>query len=216
MSVFEILGPIMVGPSSSHTAGAARIGLITAKLLGTPPVKAHIILSGSFADTGKGHGTDRAIIAGLLGMEADDMRIPESFEIAKDSGLDFEFENREIKDAHPNTAIITVEDKTGRVLKVQAASIGGGRIKVKKIDGIDVNFQGNLPTLIINNIDEPGHVANVTGILAKGGFNIANMQLYRNKKGGTAVMVVEMDQKISPEIVEELKKLKGVLRVTNV
>lgn len=216
MSVFEILGPIMVGPSSSHTAGAARIGFIVSKLLGEKPVKAHIILSGSFADTGKGHGTDKALIAGLLGMEPDDMRIPDSFEIAKKSGLDFEFESKEIKDAHPNTAILIVEDKNGRTLQVQAASIGGGRIKVKKIDGIEVNFQGNLPTLIVNNIDEPGYVAKVTAILAKSGFNIANMQLYRNKKGGTAVMIVEMDQNLSNEIIEELKNVKGVLRVTYV
>ena len=196
MSVFEILGPIMVGPSSSHTAGACRIGLITAKLLGEKPVKAEIILSGSFA--------------------ADDMRIPESFEIAKEMGLDFEFKNNEVKDAHPNTAIITAVGDKGREVCVQAASIGGGRIKVNKIDGIEVNFPGALPTLIVNNIDAPGHVAAVTGTLSRSGFNIANMQLYRNKRGGTAVMIVEMDQKMSPELIKEVENLKGVLRVTYV
>ena len=208
MSVFEILGPIMVGPSSSHTAGACRIGLITAKLLGEKPVKAEIILSGSFAATGKGHGTDKALVAGLLGFEPDDMRIPDSFEIAKEMGLDFEFKNNEVKDAHPNTAIITAVGDKGREVCVQAASIGGGRIKV--------NFSGALPTLIVNNIDAPGHVAEVTGTLSRSGFNIANMQLYRNKRGGTAVMIVEMDQKMSPELIKEVENLKGVLRVTYV
>ena len=216
MSVFEILGPIMVGPSSSHTAGACRIGLITAKLLGERPVKAEIILSGSFAATGKGHGTDKALVAGLLGFEPDDMRISDSFELAKEMGLDFEFKNNEIKDAHPNTALITVTGEKGRQVCVQAASIGGGRIKVNKIDGIDVNFSGVLPTLIVNNIDAPGHVAAVTGTLSRSGFNIANMQLYRNKRGGTAVMIVEMDQKMSPELIKEVENLKGVLRVTYV
>lgn len=216
MSVFEILGPIMVGPSSSHTAGACRIGLITTKLLGEKPVQAEIVLSGSFAATGRGHGTDKALIGGLLGFEPDDMRIPDSFELAKEMGLDFEFKNNEIKDAHPNTALITVTGEKGRQVCVQASSIGGGRIKVNKINGIEVNFSGALPTLIVNNIDEPGHVAAVTGTLSRSGFNIANMQLYRNKRGGTAVMIVEMDQKMSPELVKEIESLKGVLRVTYV
>lgn len=216
MSVFEILGPIMVGPSSSHTAGACRIGLITTKLLGEKPVQAEIILSGSFAATGRGHGTDKALIGGLLGFEPDDMRIPDSFELAKEMRLDFEFKNNEIKDAHPNTALITVTGEKGRQVCVQASSIGGGRIKVNKINGIEVNFSGALPTLIVNNIDEPGHVAAVTGTLSRSGFNIANMQLYRNKRGGTAVMIVEMDQKMSPELVKEIESLKGVLRVTYV
>ena len=140
MSVFEILGPIMVGPSSSHTAGACRIGLITAKLLGERPIKAEIILSGSFAATGKGHGTDKAIVAGLLGFEPDDMRIPDSFELAGGFGLDFEIKHNEVKDAHPNTAIITAIGEKGRQVCVQAASIGGGRIKVNKIDGIQVSY----------------------------------------------------------------------------
>ena len=151
-----------------------------------------------------------------MGFEPDDMRIPDSFELAKEMGLDFEFKNNEIKDAHPNTALITVTGEKGRQVCVQAASIGGGRIKVNKIDGIDVNFSGVLPTLIVNNIDAPGHVAAVTGTLSRSGFNIANMQLYRNKRGGTAVMIVEMDQKMSPELIKEVENLKGVLRVTYV
>lgn len=216
MGVFEILGPIMVGPSSSHTAGAAKIGLITAKLLGEKPLRAEIMLSGSFAATGRGHGTDRAIIAGLMGMAADDIRLPESFEIANERGFLFEFISKEIKDAHPNTAIITLFGRNGRKICVQSSSIGGGRIRVNKIDGIEVNFSGSLPTLIINNIDEPGHVAGVTKVLSGAGFNIANMQLYRNKKGGIAVMIVETDEKISENILRELEALKGVIRVTYV
>ena len=205
MSVFEILGPIMVGPSSSHTAGACRIGLITAKLVGERPAKAEIVLSGSFAATGRGHGTDKALVAGLLGFEPDDMRIPDSFELAKDMGLDFEFKNNELKDAHPNTALITVTGEKGRQVCVQAASIGGGRIKVNKIDGIEVNFSGVLPTLIVNNIDAPGHVAAVAGTLSRSGFNIANMQLYRNKRGGTAVMIVKWIRRCHLNLLKKLK-----------
>lgn len=157
-NIFDILGPVMVGPSSSHTAGAARIGMVARQLFGRQPEKAEVILHGSFAATGKGHGTDRALIAGLLGMMPDDMRIPDSYEVAKDMGMDFVMKNKNIKGAHPNTAQIIMEAEGVPQMKIQAHSIGGGRICVCKLDGIDVNFSGESCTLIIRNVDEPGRI----------------------------------------------------------
>ena len=213
MNIYDILGPVMVGPSSSHTAGAVRIGLITRRLLGTAPVHAEISLSGSFAATGTGHGTDRALIAGLLGMQPDDIRIPDSFSFAAEAGLTFTFHKINLKDAHPNTAILRVSSADGRTLEVQA-SLGGGRILVNRLDGIRVNFTGDAPTLIVHNLDKPGCVADVTSLLSRNGVNIATMQLYRNYRGGYAVMVVETDQNIAAEALELLRHLDGVTKVT--
>ena len=160
-SIFDILGPVMVGPSSSHTAGAARIGMVARQLFGRQPEKAAVYLHGSFAATGKGHGTDRALIAGLLGMKPDDMRIPDSFEIAAEEGMTFTIAPKEIREAHPNTAQVIMEAEGVAPMKIQAYSVGGGRIRVCEIDGIDVNFSGESNTLIIRNIDEPGRIKEV-------------------------------------------------------
>lgn len=214
MNIYDILGPIMVGPSSSHTAGAVRIGLIALKLLGEEPTQANIILHGSFDATGIGHGTDKALIAGLLGMQPDDIRIPDSFNISRDKGLIFTFESKNIKNAHPNTAILQIKGKSNRELTIQASSIGGGRIMVNKIDGIDVNFSAESPTLIVHNIDKPGHVAEVTSILASINVNIATMQLFRNQRGGYAVMVIETDSDIPSSSIEQLRQSDGIVKVT--
>ena len=214
MNIFDILGPVMVGPSSSHTAGAVRIGLIARRLLGGQPATAKITLSGSFAATGTGHGTDRALVAGLLGMKPDDIRIPDSFALAVEQGLAFTFDKTELKEAHPNTAILQLSTAGGRELEVQASSLGGGRIMVNKLDGINVNFNGDSPTLIVHNLDQPGHVAEVTSMLSHKSVNIATMQLYRNMRGGLAVMVLESDQAIWQEAIEELRACPGIERVT--
>ena len=214
MNIFDILGPVMVGPSSSHTAGAVRIGLIARRLLGGQPATARITLSGSFAATGAGHGTDRALVAGLLGMKPDDIRIPDSFALAVEQGLAFTFDKTELKEAHPNTAILQLSTAGGRELEVQASSLGGGRIMVNKLDGINVNFNGDSPTLIVHNLDQPGHVAEVTSMLSHKSVNIATMQLYRNHRGGYAVMVIETDQDIPAEALRWLSRLEGVIKVT--
>ncbi len=214
MNIFEILGPVMVGPSSSHTAGAVRIGLMTRRLLGQKPVKARIGMYGSFLATGRGHGTDRAVVAGLLGMKPDDIRIPESFELAAADGLSFSFEEANLSGAHPNTVLLEVEGDGGRELSVQASSLGGGRIMVNRLDGIDVNCTCEMPTLIVHNMDQPGHVAEVTSMLSHKSVNIANMSLYRDKRGGRAVMVVETDQPIPEEALRWLEHLEGILKVT--
>ena len=214
MNIFDILGPVMVGPSSSHTAGAVRIGLIARRLLGGQPATAKITLSGSFAATGTGHGTDRALVAGLLGMKPDDIRIPDSFALAVEQGLAFTFDKTELKEAHPNTAILQLSTAGGRELEVQASSLGGGRIMVNKLDGINVNFNGDSPTLIVHNLDQPGHVAEVTSMLSHKSVKNATMQLFRNHRGGFAVMVIETDQDIPAEALRWLSRLEGVIKVT--
>jgi len=214
MDIFDMLGPIMVGPSSSHTAGAARIGKMARTLLGEKPVKAAIHLHGSFAQTGRGHGTDKAIVGGLLGMNPDDMRLPFSFDEAKEQGMDFTIDNVELRDAHPNTAWIVVDGENGAHLDIQACSIGGGAIEVHKLDGIDVNFTGNYNTLIVRNQDENGTLAAVTTILSQCRINVGNMSLCRHKRGGDALMVIETDQHIKPTQVDFIRELPGVLSVT--
>ena len=214
MDIFDIIGPVMVGPSSSHTAGAVRIGYIAGKLMGEPIAKAEILLYGSFLATGKGHGTDRALVAGLLGMQPDDMRIPDSFEIAKEHGIEVAFGESALRDAHPNTAQIFLTSVTGKNLEVVGESLGGSRINIAQIDGISTNFSGDYPTLVVHNMDQPGHVAEVTSMLAHKSVNIATMQLYRSNRGGDAVMVLECDQEIPREGIEWLKKVEGITKVT--
>lgn len=213
-SIFDILGPVMVGPSSSHTAGAVKIGLVARQLLGTQPEKAEIYLSGSFAATGEGHGTDKALVAGLLGMKPDDMRIPGSYEVAKEEGMDFVIKKKEIRGAHPNTAYLVLEAEGVAPLKIQAYSIGGGRIRVSKLDDMDVSFSAEHNTLIVHNIDQPGCVSDVANVLSRKKINIATMQLFRDKRGGFAVMVVETDQVISQHALEWLREMEGILKVT--
>ena len=212
-SIFDILGPVMVGPSSSHTAGAARIGMVARQLFGRQPEKAAVYLHGSFAATGKGHGTDRALIAGLLGKKPDDMRIPDSFEIAAEEGMTFTIAPKEIREAHPNTAQVIMEAEGLAPMKIQAYSVGGGRIRVCEIDGIDVNFSGESNTLIIRNIDEPGRIKEVAVALSNAAINIATMQVFRDKRGGHAIMVVETDQIVPQEAMDDLANKDGIIRV---
>ena len=214
MDIFDILGPVMVGPSSSHTAGAARIGAMARTLLGEEGADAKLHLYGSFAETGKGHGTDRALVAGLLGMKPDDLRIPNAFEEAEKAGLRYTIDEIDLRDAHPNTAVLELTGKGGRTLTVQASSLGGGRIMVNKLDGIEVNFTGESNTLVVRNQDEFGSVAAVTSILNQLRVNVANMSVHRHKRGGDALMVIETDQHIKPKQVEFISELPGILGVT--
>lgn len=214
INIFDMMGPVMVGPSSSHTAGAARIGNMGRTLLGEEVARADIGLYGSFAETGFGHGTDRALLAGLLGMKPDDLRIPNAYEEANRAGMAYSFRTVELRDAHPNTALLELTDKSGKKLTLQASSIGGGAIVVNKIDGIDVNFTGDFNTLIVRNQDESGSVAAITSILSQVHINVANMSVNRHRRGGDALMVIETDQHIKPRQVEFLSELPGILSVT--
>ena len=215
MNLFDILGPVMVGPSSSHTAGAVRIGRIARRLLGEgTPRRAVITLSGSFAATGRGHGTDRALVAGLLGMQPDDERIARSFFVAADKGMDFRFENANLRGEHPNNARLSLTGRSGRQMSLVASSLGGGRITVVELDGLRVRFSGDLPTLIVQNRDQPGHVSDVASMLASNGVNIATLQLYRDHPGGNAVMVIEIDKAVPQAGIDWLKRVEGINGVT--
>ncbi|MDD5993245.1 MAG: L-serine ammonia-lyase, iron-sulfur-dependent subunit beta [Clostridiales bacterium] len=214
MNMLDIVGPVMVGPSSSHTAGAVKIGQVSRKLLAEPVAEAKIALHGSFLETGKGHGTDKALVAGLLGMAVDDKRIPYSFQVAEQEGLDFSFEAVVLKEAHPNSVKMNLVGKHGKTIEIIACSVGGGQIKICEIDGLTVNCTGDYPTLIVHNIDQPGHVTEVTSMLAHKQVNIAAMQLYRDSRGGNAVMVLECDQEIPEDSVHWLERLEGVIKVS--
>lgn len=214
MNLFDIIGPVMVGPSSSHTAGAVKIGRVCQKLLAEKIVKARIYFHGSFLATGKGHGTDRAVVAGLLGMQVDDADIPHSFEIAEREGLEFSLEGIDLGDVHPNSVKLELTGESGRMLEIAAASVGGGRIEIFEIDGLRVKFGGDYPTLIVHNIDQPGRVTEVTSTLAQESVNVAAMQLCRFGRGADAVMVIECDQEVSHNVVKRLERMSGILKVT--
>ena len=198
MNIFDIVGPVMVGPSSSHTAGAVKIGYVSRNLLAEPVKNAQILLYGSFLATGKGHGTTLALVGGLLGMQPDDERIARSFEIARENGMEFSFGKSSLKNSHPNSVQLILTGVNGRTLEIVGESIGGSLINIASIDGLSANFSGGRPTLIVHNLDQPGHVAEVTSMLSHKSVNIAAMQLYRSSRGGNAVMVIECDQEVPP------------------
>lgn len=213
MDLFDILGPVMVGPSSSHTAGAARIGLITRMLLGAAPTKARIGLYGSFQKTYRGHGTDKALIGGLLGMEVDDERLRDSLQHAQEAGLDYSFYNAELRGAHPNTVILDVEGENCAPLQVQAASVGGGEIVIKAINGLEAGFSGHENTLIITQQDVKGMIAQISSVLTAHSINIATMRVFRQSIGGLAMMVVELDGHVEQTLINWLKAMPGVFHV---
>ena len=214
--MFDIVGPVMIGPSSSHTAGAVRLGLMAGKILGEQPVKAEIKLHGSFAQTYRGHGTDRALIAGILGFQPDDERIRNSMDIARERGLDFSFSKVEIFEAHPNTAIIELTGVSGRRTVVTGASIGGGNINILNIDGFEVNLSGQYPAMLVIHRDVPGVINKVTWALSRFEINIAFMRLSRKSRGEEALMLLETDENVPEEVVEECKQVHNVSDVFTV
>ena len=194
MNAFDVIGPVMIGPSSSHTAGAVRIGNMAGALLPGKPVRALIGLHGSFAKTGRGHGTEKALTAGIMGMLPSDTRIRNSLELAEKEGISVVFEEVEIDGAHPNTALITLWNEQGDSVSVQGASIGGGEILITCVDGMSVELTGNQPTLLVLHRDVPGVIAGVTNYLASTGVNIGGFKLSRKKKGDMALMTLELDE----------------------
>lgn len=214
MQLFDIIGPVMVGPSSSHTAGAVKIGYISRKLMAEEIVKARIELYGSFLATGRGHGTPMALVAGLLGMEPSDERIPDALLIAKENGMQVTFGEAELKEGNPNSARLILTGKNGKTLEIVGESIGGGRVNIAKIDGLSANITGDYPALIVHNEDHPGHVSKVTGILSEENINIAEMKLYRLARGGHAVMVLECDQEVPKSVLGRIEAMDGIEKVT--
>lgn len=214
MNIFEILGPVMVGPSSSHTAGAVRIGYVCSKLMGVRVISADIELYGSFLLTGKGHGTPQAIVAGLLGMTPDDARIPDSFEIAKAQGLKFTIGEAKLKEAHPNSVLLRLKGENGKQLEVIGESLGGSIINIAQIDGLPANISGDYPTLIASNMDVPGMVAKVSKVLYDADINIAQMHLYRASRGKNSVLIAECDQEIEDKTLNDIRDLDGIMKVS--
>lgn len=210
VSLLDIIGPVMVGPSSSHTAGACRLGLLARCLVGGTPERAHIELHGSFARTGEGHGTDKAIVGGLMGYRPDDERLRTALETMEGEGLDYRFEKTTLDDdAHPNTVRITVE-RGGRQSVMTGSSLGAGRVLVTEIDGYPVEVTGNYNTIVLVAEDVRGSVARIAGILAEHALNIATLKLTRKQRGGDAFMVIEVDDTPSEEVRDEIRRLDWV------
>lgn len=211
--VFDIIGPIMIGPSSSHTAGAAKLAKIARGIAGEEPVEVHFYLHGSFSKTYKGHGTDRALVAGILGMDPADDDLKESLKLAKAKGMKVSFNEKDLGDVHPNTVMVDMIMKDGREVSVTGSSIGGGAVEISRIDGEEIQFSGNYPTLLITQRDVPGVVANVSKLLYDFGVNIAYMSLFRSQKGKDAMMIFELDQNIDRNILEKLTQVDCVEHV---
>lgn len=210
MGLFDVVGPVMIGPSSSHTAGAARIGLMAREILKDEPRTVTITLYGSFAKTYKGHGTDKALVAGLLGFSADDVRLRTSFEIATQQGMDVTFHRSEEEVDHPNTARIAMKGKQGREMEIVGVSLGGGKIEIREINGASVSLSGEEHTLITVHRDKPGIIAQATTIMAIGHINVSNMRVFRSAKNATAVMIVCTDSPVPPEMVSMIKKISAI------
>ncbi|HEY0929987.1 MAG TPA: L-serine ammonia-lyase, iron-sulfur-dependent subunit beta [Gemmatimonas sp.] len=210
VSLLDIIGPVMVGPSSSHTAGACRLGLLARCLVGGTPERALIELHGSFARTGEGHGTDKAIVGGLMGFRPDDERLRTALEIMDREGLDYKFEKTTLgDDAHPNTVRITLE-RGGRKSQMLGASLGAGRVLVTEIDGYPVEVPGNSDTIVLVAEDVKGSVARIAGLLADAQLNIATLKLTRKERGGDAFMVIEVDERPNEEVRDAIRALSWV------
>ncbi|HEY3313889.1 MAG TPA: L-serine ammonia-lyase, iron-sulfur-dependent subunit beta [Bacillota bacterium] len=210
-SVFDIIGPVMTGPSSSHTAGAVRLGLAGRAIVGSRPTKARLGLHGSFAQTYRGHGTDLALVAGLMGFKPDDERIPRAMELAAADGLAIEIALIDLgPDAHPNTVRMILTGADGRETAVIGSSIGAGRINLTRIDQFEVQFSGEYHALILSYLDQPGVAAKATSLLAADLVNIATMRISREARHSRAMMILELDQAVSPEAMSLIRRIQGV------
>lgn len=210
-SAFDIIGPVMIGPSSSHTAGAARIGRVARTLFEKQPTMVVISLYGSFAKTYKGHGTDLALVAGLLDFDTFDERIPDAFEIADQVGMQVIFKTEEAIPEHPNTVKINLSDDD-KQLEVIGISIGGGAIEITEINSFKLKLSGD-PAILVTHLDRFGVISYVTSILSKYKINIGHMEVARKERGDTAIMVIEVDERIEDQVIKELKKLENVTSV---
>lgn len=205
VSLFDILGPVMVGPSSSHTAGACRLGLMARAIIGGMPEHARIALHGSFAATGEGHGTHRALVGGLIGIAPDDLRLRHAYDEAKAAGLEWEFAEVDLgDDAHPNTVVFELR-RGSESVSIRGASIGGGRIEITGIDEFPVSLAGSYHTLVVLARDEPGTIMTITGLLAAEQINLATMRVDRTGRHREALMTIEADARIPDHVLEELR-----------
>jgi L-serine dehydratase len=215
-TVFDIIGPIMIGPSSSHTAGAARIGRVARTLLGKQPTWAEISFYGSFAKTYKGHGTDVAIVGGLLDFDTFDQRIKDSLQIADDLGIEIKFEIEDAVTDHPNTAKVRLGTNETDFLELVGISIGGGKIEIIELNSFQLKLSGNHPALLVVHDDRFGVIAAVSNVLAKHEINIGHMEVSRKEKGKQALMVIEVDQNVASHLIEEVSSLPNITKVTKI
>ena len=207
MNVFDIIGPVMIGPSSSHTAGATRIGFLARLLLGEEPKEAIITLHGSFAHTYRGHGTDVALVGGILNFKPNDERIKYSFLLAHNTNLSFTFKTEDIPEAHPNTAIIELTSVSGKKISMQGSSVGGGNIEITRLNGKDVIITGQNPAIIVEYKD-------ISAVMARHKMNISQLHISRDKRGGTAVVTIQVDgDSIKEAIKEDIEKVEYVYNV---
>jgi L-serine dehydratase len=209
MSILDMIGPVMIGPSSSHTAGACRIGLLARAILDATPEKAAITLHGSFAKTGRGHGTDRALVAGILGMRPDDGRIPQALAEAEKAGLALSWSEANLGNVHPNSVRLAL-DGGGRQTTVVGSSLGGGAVEMIEIDGVPIHFGGVRHTLLVGHEDFYGAIATVTRVVADDRVNIAALSSNRDRRGGEAVMCLELDARLSSEALAWIARIHGM------
>ncbi len=214
MQLLNILGPVMIGPSSSHTAGAARIGRIALRLLGEPVARAEIYFHGSFAKTGSGHGTDRAVVGGLMDMDTSDERLRKSIKLAKEAGMEIEFRSIVLKNAHPNSVKLELTGITGKKLEMVAASVGGGSVEVCELNQMPISFDATAHTLIISQFDAPGIIASVSSLMAGAAVNISAMRVAREAIGKEAIMIMELDNLPDPAIIAALRTMNYITGVT--
>ncbi|KAB7708015.1 L-serine ammonia-lyase, iron-sulfur-dependent, subunit beta [Bacillus aerolatus] len=214
-SVFDIIGPIMIGPSSSHTAGAARIGRVARSLFGREPKWAVISFYGSFAQTYKGHATDVAIVGGLLDFDTFDERIKNAVVIAEERGMNIQFVKENNVPDHPNTAKIRIGDDEGE-MELVGISIGGGKIEIIELNGFELKLTGHHPAILVVHDDRSGAIATVSNELAKHNINIGQMQVSRKGIGEMALMTIEVDQTISEDILAEIRRLPHITQVARV
>lgn len=216
-SVFDIIGPAMVGPSSSHTAGALRIALMARRLVESRITRVSFTLYGSFARTYKGHGTDRALLGGILGFETDDLRIRDSYALAEAEGLTYNFyPDTETAPPHPNTVDIDLVTEEGEALHVQGLSIGGGQAVISRINTVDVELSGNYDSLVVEHWDRPGALYRMTRHLSEARINIAALKLYRESRGNRAYAIIEADETIGEEATRAIAAEAGVLRTIHI
>jgi L-serine dehydratase len=217
VNIFDVIGPVMIGPSSSHTAGAVRLGNLALAILGESVKEAMIGLHGSFAQTYRGHGTDLALVAGLQGWATDDARIPKAFEEVEQAGIKISLKTINLGDlAHPNSVKFWLTGVSGKICKVTGISIGGGRVCITNIDDFPVEFNGEFPAILTMHNDRPGAIALVTAILSAHGVNVAQMKVFRKQKGGLAVMIVETDQPVADTEFEAIAKLPHIESVRRI
>lgn len=215
-SIFDVLGPVMIGPSSSHTAGAARLGKIARYIANKDIKSVKFYLHGSFSETYKGHGTNKALVAGILGMEPHDENLRFSLVIAKNKGIDIDFIKKDLGNVHPNTVKIEITSSNGNITYVTGSSVGGGAVVITNVNGFDMQITGKYYTVITKYKDTKGVISNVSAIFSNNNINIASMKVKRKSKGNEASMIIESDDYISPDVLDKIRKLEVIDEVIKI